>query len=72
MMVKESRRILKRGFFERFYRVDKGRSRNQGGFGLGLSITKKILEIHNAKIYLNREYNNGAEFVIIFENVRKQ
>lgn len=58
--------------FERFYRVDKGRSRNQGGFGLGLSITKKILEIHNAKIYLNREYNNGAEFVIIFENVRKQ
>lgn len=62
----------KERIFERFYRVDKGRSRNQGGFGLGLSITKKILEIHNAKIYLNREYNNGTEFVIIFENVRKK
>lgn len=62
----------KERIFERFYRVDKGRSRNQGGFGLGLSITKKIIEIHNGKIYLNREYDKGSEFVIIFENVRKK
>lgn len=50
--------------FERFYRIDKSRSREKGGTGLGLSITKKIIESHDGHIYLNTENKKGAEFVI--------
>jgi len=50
--------------FERFYRLDKGRSRKEGGSGLGLAITKEIIERHNGSVYVNTEYKDGAEFVI--------
>ena len=45
--------------FERFFRIDKGRSRNTGGTGLGLAIVKSILDIHQAKIEVKSEVNEG-------------
>jgi two-component system phosphate regulon sensor histidine kinase PhoR len=48
--------------FERFYRVDQSRSREQGGSGLGLSIVKHIVEAHGENIFLNSVYKEGSEF----------
>jgi two-component system phosphate regulon sensor histidine kinase PhoR len=53
--------------FERFYRVDQSRSREQGGSGLGLSIVKHIVEAHNQKILLKSTFRQGSEFSFTME-----
>jgi signal transduction histidine kinase len=55
--------------FERFYRIDKGRSRKDGGSGLGLAITREIIERHDGRIYVNKKYKDGAEFIIEIDSV---
>lgn len=51
---------------ERFFRVDKSRSRNTGGSGLGLAIVKHVLNHHNAELSIESEWNKGSEFIIYF------
>ena len=56
--------------FERFYRVDQSRSRDQGGSGLGLSIVKHLIEAHNENILLKSTYGKGSEFSFTLEKAK--
>lgn len=55
--------------FERFYRVDQSRSREQGGSGLGLSIVKHIIEAHNEAIFVTSQLGKGSEFSFTLKKV---
>lgn len=54
--------------FERFYRVDRSRSRNIGGTGLGLSIVKHIIEAHKGKVWVESQLGIGSKFYIKLPN----
>ncbi len=51
---------------ERFYRVDKSRSRERGGTGLGLSIVRHVLKRHQARIEIESEPDQGSRFSCLF------
>ena len=55
--------------FERFYRTDKGRSREQGGTGLGLAIVKHIIENHGEKVSVRSELGAGSTFTFTLKKV---
>ena len=56
--------------FERFYRVDKSRSKSTGGTGLGLAIVKHILQNHGAEIELTSNSGEGTKIEIVFPKSR--
>lgn len=57
--------------FERFYRVDQSRSRDQGGSGLGLSIVKHIIEAHDEQISVKSKIEEGSEFSFTLEKFKQ-
>ena len=66
-IIDEGMGILKEHFsrlFERFYRVDKSRSRDEGGTGLGLAIVKHIIQVHKGCIEVSSEYGKGSTFTV--------
>jgi len=55
---------------ERFYRVDRSRSRASGGTGLGLAIVKHVLSRHQARLEIESEPGRGSTFTVVFPSTR--
>lgn len=56
--------------FNRFIQVDKSLTRNTIGTGIGLSLVKSLVELHNGKIYVKSEYGKGSKFIILLPDKR--
>ncbi|HUF21142.1 MAG TPA: ATP-binding protein, partial [Burkholderiales bacterium] len=56
---------------ERFYRVDKSRSRETGGTGLGLAIVKHVLNRHQARLEISSDPGRGSTFSAVFPDTRR-
>jgi signal transduction histidine kinase len=54
--------------FERFYRVDKSRSRDPGGTGLGLAIVRHLVELHGGRVVAANRESGGAQFTILLRD----
>ena len=57
--------------FDRFYRVEQGRSRSSGGVGLGLSIVKTIMDLHGGSVEIDSELARGTRMVLTFPQIAK-
>lgn len=57
---------LKERIFEPFFRLDKSRSRELGGVGLGLALVREIVRVHNGSILVKNNANSGTTFEVIF------
>ena len=62
--------VNKSRIFERFFRVDQSRSREQGGSGLGLSIVKHIAEAHHQEVFVESEFGKGSTFSFTLEKLK--
>lgn len=61
---------MKEFIFERFIQNDKSLNRNKEGSGIGLSLVKSLVELHNGKVFLRDSNELGSEFSVLLPNVR--